>query len=72
MRAVEGVGPHLGNVGGVGAGAGEEGHEIWGGPVGYPGEDLVVNVGCDFGEGGRLEGGSRGEERAEIAWLDIG
>lgn len=50
MGTVEGIRPHLGDVGWVARGAREEGHELGRGPVGDARHDLGVNVGGDVGE----------------------
>ena len=72
VGAVEGVGPHLGNVGRVAGRAGEKGHEARAGPVGDARHDFGVNVGGDGVKGLWFGRGGLGEERTEVAWLDIG
>lgn len=72
VRAVEGVGPHLGNVGRVAGRAGEEGHEARARPVRDARHDLGVDVGRDGVKCLRLGGRRVGEERPQVAGLDIG
>lgn len=72
MRAVEGVGPHLGNVGRVRGRAGEEGHEARVRPVRDAGHDLGLDVGGDGLHGLALERRGVGEQRPQVAGLHVG